>query len=415
MYNLEEHNMHSPITVLGGYRKKVNSIYRKVISGRSIALVGSLGSGKTTILESLSEFGRDTSETKKQQIVLTKYIDLQTFGNTDVPKELFWEEVFSPIGSYIERYPSDVLLKDAYFICRDNKYHNSDISNLLKKMPGSGVILLLLIDEFETILYYKDLITMEFLGRFRSYVSHYQDSFKVVFASRIDLLELNIRVNKEIINNIETLQRKGQSGLPFSSYFDMFHEEYIKELGDEEANELFDLEGCQFSENEKAFFLKQTGNYPLWLKRISEEFRNGCNNIGMGRKEIGREELRYCLFPSIKNVMDNNLGIWSKRVQVVFFLISALHMDGICEDGKKLAGLSLKFENYVRETDFLEKIGYINKDEVGKWKCRAEILLFWVCDKFGALSSGKMALYDWLSKQEFEDIVVDDEEEVILR
>lgn len=177
-----------PPRALVGRGRELRRLASGILNGgQSAALVGEPRMGKTSLLQYLlaEETRADLFGAEAEKIRFS-FLDAQMLGaGFDAPG--FWERCLSPLAEAVK---GDEALQSAWRTCRLEKFGTFVLERLFAQLQAAGWRLVLLLDEFDTVLHHPVLNQSEFYGGLRSLASRYE-SLALVIASRQSLGDLN--------------------------------------------------------------------------------------------------------------------------------------------------------------------------------------------------------------------------------
>jgi hypothetical protein len=192
---------------LNRHRELRRLVGRLLNHGQSSALVGEPRTGKTSLLRYMMDPGcRDELYGEARKGLVFQFMDAQTLGESFTPAG-FWEYVFQPLRE-TKLLRGGGSLMQAYTECRKNGFGTFELERVLVQLGQSGHHLILLVDEFDALLFHPVLNRSEFFGGLRSLASRC-DALALVIASRQSLGALNRQT-----------QELSRTGSPFFNIFE---------------------------------------------------------------------------------------------------------------------------------------------------------------------------------------------------
>jgi len=234
-------------------RRELRRITRRIVNrGQSSAVVGELDSGKTSLLLYLS-----APETRTKlygesgERLLFSYMDAQTLGG-EFSQAQFWEHGLRPLHEQVIAPNPDSPLAQAYQMCRENEFGGFVLERLFAQMGPTGWRLVLMLDEFDLLLYHPILNCAEFFGSLRSLASRSRGALALVIASRRSLASLN-----------KDTQQFSRTGSP---YLNFFAEIVLGTLPNKYVAELLCRTGDRFTAEDRRFIAEAAGDIPIWCR-----------------------------------------------------------------------------------------------------------------------------------------------------
>ena len=191
-------------------RRELNRITSRITHhGQSTAIVGEPRSGKTSLLDYLAapETRTKLYSTHDEWLLFT-YLNAQTFGG-QFSQAQFWEYTLRPLQEEVIDPSPDTPLAQAYQTCQENDFGAFVLERLLSQMKQAGWRLVLMLDEFDALLYHPVLNSAEFFGGLRSLASRSQGALALIIASRQSLTGLN-----------KATQQLSRTGSPYFNFLD---------------------------------------------------------------------------------------------------------------------------------------------------------------------------------------------------
>src|SRR5215216_4245116 len=165
-----------------GRGPEVNHLAGRLLTGQSIAVIGQPHIGKTSLLEFIS----DSSARQKrfdEQFARNFFVSLDVLAAQGIRMQGdFWRYVLSPLrnSEYAAQYE---------FAAQDG-YSNFALQQVFGTLSQDGRRLILMLDEFDTLLSHPVLNNSDFYGGLRALASH-AGGFALVIAARRSLQQLN--------------------------------------------------------------------------------------------------------------------------------------------------------------------------------------------------------------------------------
>jgi hypothetical protein len=234
-----------------GRKQAIRSIFSRIRNKESTAVVGEPQIGKSSLLDYI----RDERVRSERLGTLVErysfiYIDTYLLPASYYPAD-FWREVLDQIKGTFEKEHIQIQLE----IVRKSAFGSFTLKRLFELLAHEEQCVVLLIDQFDTLLHHDNFNTAEFFGALRS-LSTTTHGLVLVTASRMSITEMNRRTLE--INPL---------GSPF---FNTYMEERLPRLRLEQVDQLLDKamegSGVQLSRDDHTYIRRVTGRHPLLVQ-----------------------------------------------------------------------------------------------------------------------------------------------------
>jgi hypothetical protein len=229
-----------------GRESAIQTIFRRISNSESTAIIGDPHIGKSSLLTYIASEQMRAEWLEGHEHFIFIEIDCHLFPLNYQPAQ-FWRHVLDQI----EATTSDSKLQVQLDVVRKSFFGSFTLQQLFSLLSRLDWRVVLLIDEFDTLLHHVNFNTAEFFGSLRS-ISSKIDSLAFVTASRMPIAEMTRR-SQEINPN----------GSPF---FNNLIEVRLPHLREVQVDQLLDhaLEGTgvSFSQEERAYIRRATGGHP---------------------------------------------------------------------------------------------------------------------------------------------------------
>ncbi len=357
-------------------RRELRRIAGRIVNrGQSSAIVGELDSGKTSLLLYLSAPETRTKlYGESEERLLFSYMDAQTLGG-EFSQAQFWEHGLRPLHEQVIAPNPDSPLAQAYQMCRENEFGCFVLERLFAQMGPTGWRLVLMLDEFDLLLYHPVLNCAEFFGSLRSLASRSRGALALVIASRRSLASLN-----------KDTQQFSRTGSP---YFNFFAEIVLGMLPNEYVTELLRRAGDRFTAEDRRFIKEVTGGHP-YLVQVAASALWEVYEEGEGDSSRRRQHTRQSLYDEAAQTLDDVWRLWPSETRRALTAVALVHINALEEREKLLEKHKFDVQQLVREIDdfdpelrSLEKQGFVAQDEAipGGWRVRPQVLLWWLVDE----------------------------------
>jgi len=374
-----------PYTSFIGRTKELRRIISRIVShGECTALIGDPNIGKTSLLNYIvSNETRNNIFQRNAENLLFSQIDVHMLGSQFTPNH-FWKYSLKPMKEQIVNKSMYSDIARHYDICRKNYFGNFTLETLFVALRKLGKRFVLLIDEFDALLYHPALNNAEFYGGLRSLASRSQGSFALVIASRTPLSDLN-----------KLTQEFNPTGSPF---FNIFSEVSLGPLMDKDLTKLFSFAGNKFTKHDKYDIHRLSGNHPYILQAACVFMCEAIEDGVLCRKQYVSKRLHK----ELKLFFNETWNIWSPEMRKAFTTIAIDNQTHLLEYKKCFS--KKVFESLGKwgpELEDLNDKGMIAKDESFNCGYRVipEIMLTWLADEIVKVSRATPPFETWLHEK----------------
>jgi hypothetical protein len=360
---------------------------RIVNQGQSTAIVGEPRSGKTSLLDYLAApetrtrlYGADGKR------LLFAYLNVQTFGG-EFSQAQFWEYALEPFYQQVVKPQPDTPLAEAYHTCQMNEFGTFVLERLLAQVGQTGWRLVLLLDEFDALLYHPILNSAEFFGSLRGLAARSRGALALVLSSRQSLTQLN-----------KATQELSRTGSP---YFNFLDEITLGPLPKKAITELLNRAKNRFTPGDNRFIGNVAGGHPYLLQAAAyelwEAYAEGQDNPTLQRQQAGHN-----LYDKAALILSDTWQIWSPTTQRALTAVALAHIPKLLSQRKfHVKRLLRDMRDFGPELRSLEKQGFVSKDTTipGGWRVRPNAFLWWMADELVRTVRADPSLKEWLQKQ----------------
>lgn len=368
--------------------------------GQSAALVGEPRTGKTSLLGYLM-----AAETRQELFgegggkIRFQLLDAQALGAGFAPSA-FWERALASLAEVVKQ---DATLQSAWRTCRLEKFGTFVLERLFAHLQAAGWRLVLLLDEFDTVLHHPALNQAEFYGGLRSLASRYE-SLALVIASRQSLSDLN-RATQEF-------SRMG------SPYFNFLQEIDLGAFKEREALALLAQGGACFTRQDIKYLRRVAGGHPFLLQAAAQALWDAYDEAEGDAQARYRQAGDYLLHQA-QPVLEDAWRLWTPEMQKAFTILALDNMPLLLGQRREydLNALLQSLPDYAPELRILEARGYICPDAQlpGGWGLQAEVMSWWLAEELTqALRQGD-ELGGWLQAQGWEGLLKRGEKAALVR
>jgi len=231
-----------------------------------------------------------------------QYLDAQTL-ESGFNAAKFWDRALQPVAELAQVEPG---LLASYETCRQEDFGTFVLERLFTQVHAAGWRLVLLLDEFDTILHHPGLNQAEFYGGLRSLASRL-DSLALVIAARQPLGELN-RATADF-------SRMG------SPYFNFLQEVALGAFQERDALALLARGNERFTRKDYTYLKQVAGGHPYLLQAAAsalwETYEDGERNAQKRYTQAGR-----ALFQQAAPTLQNTWFLWQPEMKKAFTIIA---------------------------------------------------------------------------------------------
>lgn len=261
-----------------GRHKELHKIAGRINTGQSTIIVGSVCSGKTSVLRYLSSPKKYTELYGNQnKNLIFSYLDAHTFA-PQVDQVRFWDEAFKPLQDCIDTSNDSALseLSKAYQTCQEKQFGNFEVEKLISQIKQMNWQLVLMIDEFDVLLHHPLLNRADFFGNLRNRFSLSNGALTVIIASNIPLSQLH-----------EETRHFSSTGSP---YFNAMQEIILAPLSEVDINKLLDQGKPWFTDTDRCFIKNIAGGHPYLLQVAASILWEIYENESINRQQLVRQK-----------------------------------------------------------------------------------------------------------------------------
>lgn len=376
-------------------RKILRRTFSRIVKGESTALIGQPRTGKTSLLKFiLDEKQRQEFLQHEDNRYFFRFIDSQMLG-IDFAQHSFWTHVFDPFKTLFEED-----IQAHYKIAEENQFGAFTLERLFNSLDKFGWRLVLLFDEFDTLLAHPLLNSAEFYGSLRSLASRYH-SLVLIIATRRSLSLLNLHTQK--LN-------------PFGSpYFNIFVELWLDPLPHKDVAALLAQAKGVFNNGDRQFIVRVSGRHPYLLQAAADTLWDihHDNEYFTARYQLAAE----ALYLQTQDHFADTWNSWSNAERKVVISIALSQTLGRIDNHTFLwSKLIEDIADHKRELRGLKSAGTIATNTDGDWYIAQEALLWWLVDDvMKPVIRDDTDFIDWLQAQELGNLLTKQEQQKIMR
>jgi len=352
----------------------LRTIFSRIKNKESTAIVGDPQIGKTSLINYiLSETTLNEWLKQESKVLIPVEIDVYA-GWLSVEKNPieFWKFIFSTIESRLE----EGGLKDSIKSVKANQFGSATLVSYFKLLGKSGRRVLLVIDEFDSLLHHPKFSNAEFFGCLRSIATN-TDGLQLITSS---------------ITTVEEMDEYAYKINPFGSpFFNNFTNVRLELFDEKSINELIEssLEptGINFNNIDREFVIQVSGHHPYRLQAA-------CASLfdGIVTNKDSEQKFVYASDKFLNQTKHHFELIWRRlddKSRTVLVIMTTLRLGGLIFGKDYSFGEIEKSTIFEPELQRLSRLGLVEK--VGKksliqWD--SENLLVWRDQKWRIACEG---------------------------
>jgi hypothetical protein len=365
-----------------GRRSELNKIFGRLHTGQSVAVIGQPHIGKTSLLEYICDKpSRQARFADQFDLYEFAFVDMLAAQSLNSAGE-FWQHCLKPIEQMSEFVK---FIADA----KQSNFSNLALEPLFEAMHRSNRKLVLLLDEFDSLLSHKALNTPEFYGGIRTLASR-SGGLVVVISAR---------------NSLDTLNKLTQDINPHGSpYFNVFVEIHLGALK-QEALQLL-LGKCEevFSLNDLDYVQRVSGGHP-YLAQTAAAMLWDAYDENLKGVDLYRTASQNMYRQSRQHFADT-WNFWSNAMRKAVTAVALAQIPQLLAERKfKVSELVEDFDDFGPELDVLQVSGTLTKNENGEWIVAQDALLWWLADELRRSVRDESAFGEWIQAQEMDNLL----------
>ena len=366
-----------------GRLTELNRVAGRLYNGQSIAVIGQPHIGKTSMLE----FINDSIARRKQfgdSFGNNFFVFLDVLAAQGIRAQAdFWKHVLTPLRS--SEYASQ------YEYAAQEAYNNFALEQVFNHLGNEGCKLILMLDEFDTLLSHPVLNTPDFYGGLRTLASR-SGGFALVIAARRSLDQLN-----------QLTQQLNPHGSP---YFNVFIEFQLGALKYDAMMALLDQGGEHITENDRKYIERVSGRHP-YLTQIAaamvwDAHEDGFTG-GERYKVVGQN-----LHRQARQHFSDTWHFWSNTTRKAVTAVALAEIPRLLGDHTfKVSELIEDLDDYGEELDVLQVSGTLTQNDQGEWKVAQDALLWWLADELRRNVRDESPFDDWIRAQHMDNLLTE--------
>jgi hypothetical protein len=380
-------------------RREIRRIVGRIINqGQSTAIVGEPRSGKTSLLLYLAApEKREELYGEEGKRLLFSFLDAQTFGG-QFSQAQFWEQALRPLHEQAIAPKPDSLLAQAYKMCQDNKFGAFVLERLFTQVGEDSWRLVLLLDEFNDLLYHPILNSAEFFGSLRSLASRSRGALALIIATRHSLTNLN-----------EATQQFSRGGSP---YFNFLDEVTLGSLPEKAVAELLGRAGSRFTADDRRFIAWVAGRHPDLLQAAASALWEAYDE---DYDPLQRwQQASQSLYDEAARTLGDTWRLWAPETRKAFTIVALAHVNSLEQYRSLLKQSKFDVKRLIRDLPTLEselrllgRLGFIAEDAniPGGWRVRPGVFLWWLTDELVKTARHETKFEEWWQAQQMEGLL----------
>lgn len=380
-------------------RETIKKVFSRLRNGESVAVTGEPHTGKTSFLKQLLE--RDTQllfvQPDKLKSWTFSYLDLhEVQDNKTYTQVTFWSEALKPL----QNHPGNKIISRLLAEARECDYTRQSIRRLFTTLYTQGRQLILLLDEFECLLYHDNFKMPSFFGLLRSLSTDVR-GLVLVLSSRFSVGDLNA-IGKDL----------GNLGSPF---FNQTTDERLDPFDDTAIELLLTRPLPAFAPEEKVFIRRVAGRNPYLLQAMAGTM---YDTVHVSRAEMAAKEYYQRVgfhYRDIWNYLDDTTC-------TVAVMLATKLLDGRALGNSYNYGEIERVDLFDKELRRLNKLGLaelIDRSENGwildredflvwrgeKWALGSDAFAWWIRDEVIAQTRDVPSHNKWLYNQKYLNLI----------
>jgi hypothetical protein len=366
-----------------GRLSELNHVAGRLFTGQSIAVIGQPHIGKTSLLEFMSDAH---ARHRRFEEMFAKnffvFLDVLAAQGIRVQSD-FWKYVLAPLRNSEFSIPYENAAQEGY--------NNFALEQVFDQLALGGRRLILMLDEFDTLLSHPVLNNPDFYGGLRTLASR-SPGFALVIAARRSLDQLN-----------QLTQQLNPHGSP---YFNVFTEIQLGALRPEALSTLLDLGGDHITNVDRAFIGRVSGGHP-YLAQAAAAMLWDAHEDGL----TGRERYRVAgqnLYRQVRPHFSDTWGFWSNTTRKAVTAVALAEIPRLLGNHTfKVNELVEDLDDYSDELGMLQVSGTLAQNDAREWKVTQDALLWWLADELRRNVRDETPFGDWIRAQHMDNLLTE--------
>ena len=372
----------SPAEFSGRWRE-LNRVAGRLFTGQSIAVIGQPHIGKTSLLEFIGD--ADARHKRfEDRFAKNLFVFLDVLAAQGIRMQAdFWKYVLAPLR--------DSEYSAQYEYAAQDGYNNFALEQVFDDLARSERKLILMLDEFDTLLSHPVLNNPDFYGGLRTLASR-SGGFALVIAARRSLEQLN-----------QLTQELNPHGSP---YFNVFVEIQLGALKSDALAALLELGGDHITDYDRAYVERVSGGHP-YLAQVAGAMLWDAHEDGL----TGRERYRIAgqnLYRQARLHFSDTWNFWSNTTRKAVTAVALAEIPRLLGDHTfKVSELIEDLDDYGEELDMLQISGTLAQNDEGEWKVAQDALLWWLADELRRHVRDETPFGDWIRAQHMDNLLTE--------
>lgn len=366
--------------------------------GQSVAIVGEPRTGKTSLLEYLqAEENRAALYGPSGNNLIFSLLDVEMVGG-EFTQAQFWAIALEPLVEKVIKPQPESTLAQQYRLCQENHFGSFTLMRLFRQLEQEKWCLVLLLDEFDMLLYHPTLNSAEFFGSLRALTSRSRGALAVVTASRQSLATLNTAT-----------QELNPTGSP---YFNIFAEVNLRGFPFKDVTALLNrVSHHAFSAADRRYIVAVAGGQPYLLQLVAsamwEALDRGENDAFQRHLTVGQQ-----VYQETRLHFADTWRVWSPAMRKAVTTVALAQIPFL------LARRQFLTQNFLKELpDFAPEINHLvatgwlatNDNIPGGYRITQGALLWWLADELIRTMRDDKAFNTWLHDQHLVGLLTEKE------
>jgi hypothetical protein len=361
----------------------LNRLAGRLFTGQSIAVIGQPHIGKTSLLEFIGDASaRQNSFAERFARNFFVFLDVLAAQGIGMQAD-FWRYVLSPLRNSEYAAQWEISAQDGY--------SNFSLEQVFESLNRDGRRLILMLDEFDTLLSHPVLNKPDFYGGLRTLASR-SGGFALVIAARRSLEQLN-----------QLTQELNPHGSP---YFNVFVEIQLGALKREALTSLLDLGGDYFTRPDRAYVERVSGGHP-YLAQVAAAMLWDAHEDGLR----GQERYRVAgqsIYRQVRPHFADTWNFWSNTTRKAVTAVALAEIPRLLDDHSfKVSELIEDLDDYGEELDMLQVSGTLAQTDEGEWRIAQDALLWWLADELRRNVRDETPFADWIRAQHMDNLLTE--------
>jgi hypothetical protein len=370
-------------TEFSGRGTELNTLQSRLVTGQSIAIIGQPHIGKTSLLEYMSD---ENARQKKFEGRFARhfFVFLDVLAAQGIRMQAdFWRHVLSPLRS------SDFAPQYEY--AAQEGYTNFALEQVFDALDREGRRLILMLDEFDTLLSHPVLNNPDFYGGLRTLASR-SGGLVLVIAARRSIGQLN-----------QLTQELNPHGSP---YFNVFTEIQLGVLKRDALTSLLDLGGEYFTRTDRSYVERVSGGHP-YLAQVAAAMLWDAQEDGLRGKERYRVAGQN-IYRQVKPHYADTWHFWSNTTRKAVTAVALAEIPRLLGNHQfNISELVEGLTDVGDEWDMLEVSGTLSQTDEGEWKIAQDALLWWLADEIRRNVRDETPFVDWIRAQQMDNLLTE--------